>query len=158
LTLLTTFFFTYHIGYWCAAFDYEGYDGEGGCWYNNTNWGTCNATQLYISECKDADNQQFTFVPLANDAVLIQPYQDSENRCLERFETEVELRTCDAQNSMQQWIALNGSFDDYRFEISMKGFTSQCMASSHHPKAGEVIEMYWCEGKRESETSFWEPY
>lgn len=111
---------------------------------------------------------------------------NGSNRCFERYRREIFLNTCDETNAYQKFFALNGSFDGSRFEMSQKGFTSQCVTTAHHPKAGkyqllilvmflmnldpqqviimvdvgEVVELHDCEASRSknSETSYWNKY
>jgi hypothetical protein len=146
-------------GRWCATFDYTGEPGPGHCWYGDQSLG-CNSDQLYISKCSFERNQWFTFEPTPSGEVLIKLGND-KNQCWERLRRSIYIRTCDPNNPLQRWFALNGSLDDGdRFELSQQGFTNQCMTNAHHPKAGEVVEMHSCRASRapDSETSFWVKY
>jgi len=93
-------------------------------------------------------------VDLPNDEVLIQ-LANGDNECWERSGRRIFVEQCDSGNSRQRWFAPNGSFDGRRFEISQRGFTSQCVTNDHHPKTAEVVELHFCEGARDSDTTYW---
>jgi len=115
---------------WCATFDYEGT-----CWYG-LETGSCRSDQIYLSKCDNDYRQSFLFEKLDNDEVLIK-LGNRENKCWTRSSRSIYLRSCDPTDRLQRWFAPNGSFDGPRFEISQKGFESQCVANDHHPKAGK---------------------
>ena len=144
------------IGKWCATFDYDGYPGPGYCWYGDDS-DDCNSNQVYLAKCGNERNQRFRFVDLSNGEVLIQ-LANNDNECWERSNRRIYVERCDSNNSRQRWYAPNSSFGGSRFEISQRGFSSQCISNDHHPKAAEVIEMHSCDGSRNSDTSYWNRY
>ena len=139
---------------WCAAFDYDGYP----CWYGRDST-DCNSNEMYMTRCRDEPNQRFTFIEAGNNEVVIR-LGNGENRCWERYRRRIFLRPCDTGNPLQRWYAPNGDFNGPRFEMSQRGFDSQCVSNDHHPKEGEVVELHSCTGSRapDSETSFWNKY
>ena len=125
--------------FWCATFDYDGYPGSGECWYGDETK-SCNPEELYISTCsRDEQHQAFVFVPVSNNTVVIQ-LGNGEDKCLERLKRAIYLRPCDANNPLQRWFPLNGSFQSGdKFELSQKDFESQCISNAHHPKPGKLL-------------------
>ena len=110
--------------------------------------------KLYIETCSDDGVERFDFDYVNSEEVLIKVH--GTDRCLERSNKEVYIRSCDSGKSSQRWWAANGGFDEYRFEISQLGATNLCVTQRHHPKADELIHMEPCELPRSSDTSFWE--
>ena len=127
------------------------------------------AREMYLRKCRDSADgtfvdkeQSFVFLPVkvtddtvttymyssplielrqivpAETEVLIQ-LGNGENLCWERWKRAIFLEPCDATNPMQRWIATNGHFNAEKFEITMKGFTHQCVSNDHHPRRGTFI-------------------
>lgn len=127
------------------------------------------AKEMYLRKCRDSADgtfvdkgQAFVFLPIgvtdgtvtsnmynspltelrqivpATTEVLIK-LGNGENLCWERWKRAIFLEPCDATNPMQRWIASNGHFNADKFEITMKGFTHQCVSNDHHPRRGTRI-------------------
>lgn len=146
---------------WCMHFDYQGLPGTGMCWYGLERR-PCNPDQIYVAKCNSDPQQRFDLILLSNnnseDIFLIQV--PNKNACLEMQGNSIFLRPCNLQNSLQQWKTLNGSLAGRRFEIVPSSRPTHCVTQAHHPKAGEVVELYKCSVARSPEhiTSFWHLY
>lgn len=141
------------------TYDYDGWpDSDGICWYGLDSR-SCSVDQVHLSKCRNDSRQRFLFEELSGGEVLIK-LGNGKNQCLQRYRREIFVRSCDANNTMQRWFALNGDFGGSKFEISQKDFNLQCVTSAHHPKAGEVVELHSCRASRaaDSETSYWNVY
>ncbi|CAB9505692.1 expressed unknown protein [Seminavis robusta] len=145
--------------HWCITRNYTGSPITGECWFGDHS-NECNFDELYIDKCSPPDDpnptQLFDFVPVSDDEVLIQAY--NEDRCVHRFQRNITMETCDASNHRQRWFAVRGGFNEPKFELSQKRIFQYCLNQDHHPKPGEVIAMFHCEMIRgpEHETSWWE--
>jgi hypothetical protein len=134
---------------WCASYNYR----RSYCWYGRDR-DDCEEDQMYIDTCGDYD-QSFEFLDVGNSEVLIATVLGSR-RCWQRSgNTQIYLRPCNSGETNQRWIAQNGGFNNFRFEISPVGATNRCVTNDHHPKAREVVELHSCTGARNSDTSFW---
>lgn len=102
----------------------------------------CRRDHLYIDKCRDNDEQYWVFEQTTSDEALIRAA--GMDLCLETRGEEVALRPCDANNVRQNWFAVRGGFDQYRFEIGQKINPQMCLNQAHHPKAAEVLWMYPC--------------
>jgi len=147
---------------WCMMYNYDGYPGTGLCWYGDQNL-TCAQDHVYVGKCIEAPQMWFTFVNVASprnglDERLIMT--GDGKRCFERKDRLLLLKPCNPYSTQQRWYALNGGFNESKFEISQLGYSSQCITNDHHPKSGEVVELHDCEFSRseESQTSFWEVF
>jgi hypothetical protein len=135
---------------WCASYNYR----RSYCWYGRDR-DSCESDQMYLDKCGDYD-QEFEFLDVGNSEVLIRTAL-GDRRCWQRSgNSRIYLQPCDSGQSSQRWIAQNGGFNNFRFEISPVGATSRCAANDHHPKAREVVELHSCNGARNSDGSFWE--
>lgn len=109
---------------------------------------------MYIDECEnDRYEQEFEFIDIGGGEVLVKV--GSENTCWSRENRRIVLEACNGSSTSQRFIPMNGNFDSYRFEISQRGFESQCVTQDHHPKEREVLEFHSCEGSRKEDTSYW---
>jgi hypothetical protein len=156
-------------------YEYSGLPGNGKCWYGRQRK-SCRNDQVYIAKCSNSERQKFRFVKLSNNEVQIK-LGDNSNRCFERDGRKIFVRRCNSSKSLQRWYAPNGSFDGRRFEVSQRGYSSQCMTQDHRkylqlylfncvrpstssfcsyklrslfpdPKAGEVVELHSCRAAR----------
>ena len=141
----------------CSFYFFYSTAGTGSCWYGLEK-NDCNPEEVYIAKCNNDPRQRFTFLNVGNEEVLIK-LGNGENRCFQRQRRAIVLDQCDENNSLQRFFAPNGSFDGIRFELSQRGFSSQCVSTAHHPKPGEVVETHDCDAVRnDSKTSYWNKY
>lgn len=131
-------------------YDYTGYPGTGVCWHGD-NTERCNNNQIYVAKCVTGEPRQwFTFVNAGTsmyqgnpvEEVLIKLGDTQSSRCFERDEREIWLEFCDPSNPRQRWFALNGGFNEYRFELSQVNYDHQCITNDHHPKSGTFYQFY----------------
>jgi hypothetical protein len=138
--------------YWEEGYDWQEEDFERK-WCMECRNGDCNSgDKLYIYECSES-SQSFDFVVVNNDEVLIR--LSGTGLCLQRNNNDIFIKSCNAGNSNHKWFAKVGAFDQNRFEISQKTYSSSCITQRHHPKAGEEVEIESCETARNGLTSFW---
>jgi hypothetical protein len=132
------------------SYNYDGYPGTGRCWYGLEK-ANCTLDKVYTALCIDGDPRQwFTFVRLGTtyndvDEVMIKTVGESPPRCFTRQLSAIYLDAdCDPDNMNQRFFAVTGGFREYRFEIGQyQGYTREnCLTNAHHPKSGEVIEVY----------------
>jgi hypothetical protein len=145
---------------WCMMYHYNGWPGSGHCWYDQT-VKPCNPEEIYIATCNNDPRQRFNIIVLpnsnedGNEIFLVQV--PSTNLCFERNNKSIFLRECDSASDLQQWIAINGRLTGEKFEITSVSKDTHCVTQAHHPKAGEVVELFRCEVPRrpDHQTSFW---
>lgn len=150
--------------WWCATKDFEGYPGNGKCWKGNVTI-PCKSEHFYLAECGrvDYEQQAWRFLPIGDEQgqVLIQSADPRDERCWERSRLNIILMECDINNGFQRWFANNGTsfFDpnNNKFEISLNSKDSHCVSNDHHPKPGELVELFSCESLRapDSQTAYW---
>ena len=109
----------------CMMWNYDGLPGSGKCWYGKERR-SCRNDQLYIARCSNEKKQKFRFLEVSGKEVLIQIGND-KNLCLQRYNREIFLKTCDSGNEHQRWFAPAGSFDGPRFELSQRRASSLCV-------------------------------
>jgi hypothetical protein len=138
--------------YWEEGYDWQEEDFERK-WCMECRNGDCDSgDKLYIYKCSES-SQSFDFVLVNNDEALIK--LSGTGLCLERNNKDIRIKSCNAGNSKHRWFAKVGAFDQNRFEISQKTFSSFCITQRHHPKAGEEVEIESCEQAKSGLTSFW---
>ena len=110
--------------------------------------------QPYITTCSE-NVTYFDFIPVTAETVLIK--LAGENLCFGRYlARNITLQYCDSENTGQQWFANNnGSFSDYRFEISPLTRQDYCITTRHQPKNDENVHLEPCTVARYSYTSNW---
>lgn len=124
-------------------------------WCMRCRGGLCHLDEkIYIEECDSMGVQWFDFVYINSVEVLIQLH--GTNKCLQRENKDIFVKSCDENVELQQWMAKRGDFDEYRFEISQNSLSNFCITQRHHPKWDEEVELETCEGARTSDTSYWE--
>eukprot|EP00934_Nitzschia_sp_Nitz4_P003442 Nitzschia sp. Nitz4//scaffold356_size15932//8909//10303//NITZ4_008880-RA/size15932-processed-gene-0.10-mRNA-1//1//CDS//3329548967//3432//frame0 len=107
---------------------------------------------LMIHEC--AWNSEYFRFAWDGDAFRIQVYDT--DLCLERDGTSVTLQTCDFTEPLQEWTSpMGNATEGLQFEIAQG---NMCMTTHHHPKHGEIVELYKCRVARKDTTSFWTMY
>ena len=147
---------------WCMMWDYDGFPGTGKCWYGLETL-PCNPEEVYIAKCNTDPRQRFNLLVLPpgasnEETFLIQV--PNRGSCLEMKGNSIFLRPCDLQSPLQQWKAINGSLTGRRFEVVPSTRPTHCVTQAHHPKPGEVVELYRCGVARSPDhlTSFWNLY
>jgi hypothetical protein len=70
----------------------------------------------------------------------------------------VRLAYCNVNNPNQRFMAVNGSFNSRRFEISPRTKVGWCLTNRHHPRNREPLRNEPCPTVRRSDTSFWNKY
>jgi hypothetical protein len=100
------------------------YNLGGTCWHGLERE-TCTSDRVYVTRCDNDSNQRFNFEYVSGGEALIKVY--GQNRCLDRDGWQVNLKPCKPENSSQRFIALNGSFNSYRFELSQKSARTLCL-------------------------------
>lgn len=141
---------------WCMMYNYRGRV----CWHG-FDIEPCDQDAIYISRCKPNEaRQEFTFVHLMGGEEILIRLGGGHNSCFQREGRNIVLRPCDPSSYRQRWVAPNGDFNAYRFEISQKSYKTQCVTQAHHPKEGEVVELHSCRASRspEHQTSYWNVY
>lgn len=89
---------------------------------------------LFTSDC-GARFQEFNFIPVSIDEVMITV--NGQDRCIQRTSIRtIELRRCDAENDNQKWYAVDGGFNEEKFELGQKGAPGLCVSQEHHPREG----------------------
>jgi hypothetical protein len=136
--------------------NYRGFPGTGKCWHG-LETKECREDMVYIARCDSDSRQIFSIYPLAGGTqYLVGVYK--ENKCLERLEYSVILQDCDELNPLQRFWLPRGTIGSKRFELSPITMNSHCLSQAHHPKSGEVVELFKCSQSRAVLTSFWEVY
>lgn len=101
--------------------------------------------------------EQWTFLEYEDGSAQIQNY--NWELCLENVgEDQIVLSVCDESVMEQRFVALGGSFDHYRFELSPMLKPGLCLTQDHHPKMGEMLLLQTCSQARGDSTSFWNKY
>jgi hypothetical protein len=99
----------------------------------------------------------WTLVSFNDGSAQIQNY--NWELCLQAVESDgIVLAVCDDSVMEQRFIALGGSFDHHRFEISPMTQPGLCVTQDHHPKMDEVVILQACSKARDDSTSFWNKY
>lgn len=101
--------------------------------------------------------EQWTFVEYDDGSAQIQNY--NWELCLQTMgENQVVLASCDETVMEQRFLALGGSFEHFRFEVSPAMKPGLCLAPDHHPKMNEALVLESCSKARRDTTSFWNKY
>ncbi len=105
----------------------------------------------------DISPEMWTLVSFNDGSAQIQNY--NWELCLQAVESDgIVLAVCDDSVMEQRFIALGGSFDHHRFEISPMTQPGLCVTQDHHPKMDEVVILQACSKARDDSTSFWNKY
>lgn len=105
----------------------------------------------------DESREMWTFVEYDDGSAQIQNY--NWELCLESAGSDqIMLAVCDATVMEQRFVALGGSFDHYRFELSPLMKPGLCLTQDHHPKMNEILILDPCSKARRDTTSFWNKY
>lgn len=122
-----------------------------GCGYDCTP-----GSNVAVYNCEESA-EMWTFVEYEDGSAQIRHY--NWDLCLETIEPDqVVLAVCDNSLPEQRFVALGGSFDHYRFEISPMLQPGLCFTQDHHPKMEELLYVEPCSKARKDRTSFWNKY
>ena len=142
--------------------------------WNDYYWQEEKFDRVWCMQCKDGceqgelmflhycawDSARFDFLEIMDTDHVIQISVVDTDLCLERSGTSTSLEICNSDEPLQYWKTTEGSFDgDYFFEfIQYIDDEEYCVTTHHHPKYGEVIELFPCNVARYDTTSYWTKY
>jgi len=106
--------------FWCISYNYD----KDYCWIGDF-YTQCFDNEMYLHECGDWNWQRFRFINMGNGGEVMIKLDDWSNRCWERDRRRVLLNDCDRDNTLQRWIAHNGTFAEGPFELTQRKFTQQ---------------------------------
>jgi len=106
------------------------------------------------------DSARFEFVDVNVNQIQIRVVAGVDDTtsplCLQRSGDATSLELCNVADPLQHWEATMGGFDEEFFEFSQfYNGEDYCVTTHHHPKYGEIIEMFTCDVARFDTTSYW---
>ena len=105
----------------------------------------------------DDSRELWMFVEYDDGSAQIQNY--NWELCLQTVGADqIVLAVCDDSVTEQRFVALGGSFDNYRFELSPSMKPGLCLTQDHHPKMDESLLLQSCSEARGDTTSYWNKY
>jgi hypothetical protein len=140
-------------------------------YWDNYYWQEESFDRVWCMQCKNGcqegeilflhycawDSARFDFVDAPSNQVQIRVVDT--NLCLERSGNATSLKVCNLDNPLQHWKSPTGGFGGAIFEfIQTYDGEDYCVTQHHHPKYGEIIEMYTCNEARFDTTSYWMKY
>ena len=133
---------------------------EHGCSYRGDgSAGNCrNGDLFWIKNCKRGGTK-FNIVQTDSSGVMIR--LDDRSLCLERSGKYVKAKTCNKNDSDQQWASIDNI---KKFELRplkhehLSQRDAKCISQHHHPKDEEVVSMWNCRLAESAETNYWMEY
>lgn len=119
-------------------------------------YGCAPGNNVAVYNCDDSPDL-WTFIEHGDGSAQIQNW--NMDLCLENTRSnQIMLSVCDASSKKQRFVALGGSFDHYRFELSPLLKPGLCLTQDHHPRMDELLYVEPCSKARRDTTSFWNKY